>query len=237
MKRKIVISFITFITLFLFLILISFGTVLKQSSEKVSVNTLSKKEMQEGWKLLFDGKTLDGWKLDKPGSWIVENGTMSRNGSGYIWTNEQYGDFILDLEFKISPKCNSGVFIRTADLKDPVQTGIEMQIMDSQLKKEPGKNDCGSIYDCLAPSTYAMKPAGEWNRVIITCKDNLISITMNDKKIINMDLNKWSEPNKNPDGVKNKFNKALKDFARAGYIGFQDHGFPVWFRNVKIKKL
>ena len=237
MKRKIIISFITSIALISFLLLISFGTEMKKSSEKTDVNSLSKKEMQKGWKLLFDGKTLNGWILDKPDSWIVKDGTISRSGGGYIWTKERFGNFILDLEYKISPKCNSGVFIRTADLKDPVQTGIEMQIIDSELKKEPGKNDCGSIYDCLAPSTNAMKSVGEWNRIIITCKDNLINIVMNDKKIIDMDLNKWTESNKNPDGTKNKFDKALKDFSREGYIGFQDHGFPVWFRNVKIKKL
>lgn len=236
MKKKIFIPFITSVILILFL-LISFGNQLKNSSEKTGINVLSKSEIQEGWKLLFDGKTLDGWMLDKPEAWIVKDGTISRNGGGYIWTKEQFGDFILDLEFKISPKCNSGVFFRTVDLKDPVQTGIEMQIMDKASNTEIRKNDCGAIYDCLAPSIIAMKPVGEWNRVIITCKDNLINVVMNDKNIIEMDLNKWTEPNKNPDGTKNKFNKALKDFSRQGHIGFQDHEFPVWYRNVKIKKL
>jgi hypothetical protein len=238
MKREIVISFITSIALISFLLLISFGTELKKSSEKTDINTLSKKEIQEDWKLLFDGKTLDGWMLVKPDSWIVEDGTISCKGGGYIWTKERFGDFILDLEYKVSPMCNSGVFFRTANLKDPVQTGIEMQVLDPASQKETGKNGCGSIYDCLAVSTNSsMKPAGEWNRVIITCKDNLINIVMNDKKIIDMDLNKWTEPNKNLDGTKNKFNKALKDFSREGHIGFQDHGSPVWYRSVKIKKL
>ena len=237
MKKKIFIPFITSVILISFLLLVSFGTELKKSSEKTNINTLSKNEIQDGWKILFDGKTLDGWMLDKPDSWIVKEGTISRSGGGYIWTKERFDNFILDFEYKIGPKCNSGVFIRTADLKDPVQTGIEMQIIDTASKTKPGKNDCGSIYDCLAPSTNAMRPVGEWNRVIITCKDNLITIVMNDKNIIDMDLNKWTEPNKNPDGTKNKFNKALKDFAHEGHIGFQDHGFPVWYRSVKIKKL
>lgn len=201
------------------------------------INTLTEKEIKEGWKLLFNGKTLNGWQMKKDGSWKVENGTISRVGGGYIWTKERYGDFILDCKFKVSPKCNSGIFFRTYDINDPVQTGIEMQVLDSAEREEIGIHDCGAIYDCLAPSTNAAKSPGEWNHVVITCNDNLITVVINEQPVINMDLNEWTESNMNPDGTKNKFNKPLKEFAREGHIGFQDHGSPVWYRNVKIKEL
>jgi len=82
-----------------------------------------------------------------------------------------------------------------------------------------------------------MKPAGEWNYVTIICNENVITIIMNDVQIIDMDLNMWTTPRINPDGTKNKFNTALKDFPREGHIGFQDYGIPVWYRNVRIKAL
>jgi hypothetical protein len=80
---------------------------------------------------------------------------------------------------------------------------------------------------------------GQWNHVTITAVDNKINIVLNGQQIIDMDLNKWTEPGRNPDDEKskNKFRTALKDFKREGHIGFQDHGANVWFRNVRIKPL
>ena len=189
------------------------------------------------WKSLISGSNLEGWLMEKPGSWKVEDGVMSLVGGGYIWTKERYGNFVLDCEFKIGPGGNSGIFFRTGDLEDPVQTGIEMQVLDSPGEMTPGKHDCGAIYDLLEPRSFAAKPQGDWHHVTITCKDNLINVFMNGIHIINMDLDKWTTPSKNPDGTSNKFNRALKDFPREGHIGFQDHGDPVWYRNVRIKEL
>ena len=81
------------------------------------------------------------------------------------------------------------------------------------------------------------KKAGEWNHYTITCLENKIYVVHNGVQIIDMDLIKWTEPHRNPDGTSNKFNTAYKDMPREGHIGFQDHGQPVWFRNIKIKKL
>jgi hypothetical protein len=77
----------------------------------------------------------------------------------------------------------------------------------------------------------------DWNHVVLTVKGNLITIEINGEKVIDMDLDKWTEAHKNPDGSGNKFNKALKDFKREGHIGFQDHGAKVMYRSVKIKRL
>jgi hypothetical protein len=172
-----------------------------------------------------------------PGSWTMEKGVLTRQGGGSIWTQEQYGDFILDLEFKVAEGTNSGIFFRTADIKDPVQTGIEMQIYDSYGREKPTKYDCGAIYDCLEPKVNTMKPAGQWNRVTIMAKGSKINIVMNGRQIIDMDLNDWTQAHQNPDGTKNKFNTAYKDTAWQGAFGFQDHGKPVWYRNIKVKRL
>ncbi len=171
----------------------------------------------------------------KPGSWVWENGVLAWKGGGYIFTKEQYGDFILDLEFKVDKGANSGVFIRTADLKDIVQSSIEIQVHDTTDGGLHGQ--CGAVYDCLSPRVTATKPAGEWNRYTITCKANRIYVVLNGVQIIDMDLDQWTTPRKNPDGTPNKFNKAMKDMPRSGVIGLQDHGNPVWYRNLRIKAI
>ncbi len=190
------------------------------------------------WTVLFDGKNLDAFRYKQGGWHIDDEGNIAwRKKAGYLWTKERFGDFVLDLEFKVSKGCNSGIFIRTADLRKIVQTGMEVQILDSYGKKNVGQHDCGAIYDCLAPSANAVKKPGEWNHITITAKDNIIQVTLNGTQIIDMDLEKWDTAKKNPDGSKNKFRTPLKDFEREGHIGFQDHGKPVWFRNIRIKVL
>ncbi len=200
----------------------------------------------DGFIQLFNGKDLSGWITGPDNAWVVEDGviTLKREMDGkehnadYLWTKEKYDDFILDLEFKIPERANSGIFLRTSDLQDPVYTGIEVQVANSYGRKTWSKGGCaGAIYDCLAPTKNTVKKPGEWNRFIITCNDNKISVVLNGEQIIDMDLNKWDEPYKNPGGTKNKFHTALKDFARTGYIGLQDHGRPVWYRNIRIKPL
>jgi len=189
-----------------------------------------------GWIELFNGKDLTGWTC-KPGSWKVEDGTLARVGGGDIWTERQFGDFVLELEFKVAPQANSGVFFRTADIRDPVQTGIELQVLDSFGKQEVGRHDCGAIYDCLAPSRNAVKPPGEWNHVVLICRGGCIRALMNGIQIIDMNLDDWTEPGKNPDGTPNKFKRAYRDMPRVGHIGLQDHGSPVWYRHIRIRPL
>ena len=192
-----------------------------------------------GWRNLLDD-FLSMWDY-KPGSWAIEDGVLTRKDAegsrGDIWSKETFGDFILDLEFKMAPKTNSGVFFRTADTKDCVQTGIEVQVCDSYGRTKVTNHDCGAVYDCLAPTKNMARKPGEWNRCTITCKDNKIYVVLNGEQVIDMDLNKWTQPHMNPDGGRNKYKTAYKNMPRLGYIGFQDHGHPVWYRNVKIKTL
>ena len=198
--------------------------------------TPSTQLLPDGSADLFNGQDLTGW-VCKPGSWAVEDGILTRKGGDYTWTEQTFGDFVLDLEFKIAEKTNSGVFLRTSNIDDCVQTGIEMQVLDTYGKEPADKHDCGAIYDCLAPAKQVVKKPGEWNHVSITCRGPKIDIEMNGEKIIDMDLDQWTTAGENPDGTPNKFKTAYKDMPRVGHIGLQEHGSPVWFRNVKIKRL
>lgn len=200
-------------------------------------NELTDQEKKDGWILLFDGKTPEGWTNLKPAN--IEDGCINpyKSGNYVTFAKEKYGNFVLACDFKVSKECNSGIFIRTGDPKDPVQTGIEIQVLDSAGKEKMSKHDCGAIYDLVAPTKNTMKPVGEWNHIEITCDKNKIKVALNGEAIAEMDLDQWPEAGKSLDGTKNKFTKSLKDFPREGLLGFQDHGKPAWFKNIKLKKL
>jgi hypothetical protein len=193
---------------------------------------------EASWQTLFDGTDLNAWQNARgeepsPG-WAVEDGQLVRKDrAGYLWTKERFADFCLELEYKTAG--NSGVFFRTEDLRNPVQTGIEVQVLTPSAS--PSRGTTGALYDLLAPSKAADRPAGQWNKMAITAKDAHIVVVLNGEKIIDADLDQWTEANQNPDGSRNKFNTPLKDFKRDGHVGLQDHGDAVSFRNIRIKRL
>jgi len=206
-------------------------------------NTLTDKEKADGWMLLFDGKTLDGWKTSdlKPSKTPVEDGAINPHGcGGYMMIYEkEWTDFVLSLDFKISKGCNSGVFVRTFPLdvrpgKDVGYNGIEVQVIDST---DADYHDTGAIYDLVKPAKNAMKPVGEWNHLEITCNGSRIEAVVNGEKVSSMNLDEWTKPNRRPDGSEHKFDIAYKDHPRHGYIGLQDHGSPCWYKNIKLKPL
>tara|TARA_B100001013_G_scaffold333137_1_gene249877 strand:- start:391 stop:981 length:591 start_codon:yes stop_codon:yes gene_type:complete len=196
--------------------------------------------MSEEWISLFDCETLNGWgATGSMDGWTVDDGAIfcTVQGGQYLYTEDQFDNFVLEIDYKIEPDCNSGIFLRWGDLNDPVQTGIEIQVLDTYAKEPPNCHDCGAIYDLVAPTKQTMKPAGEWNNHVITCDDSIISVELNGESIVEMDVDDWTEPGKNPDGTPNKFSTPLKDFPRKGHIGLQDHGGKVWYRNVRVKRL
>ena len=216
------------------------AAVLVGYSEK-STAAHPKIDTKAGWKSIFNGKDLTGWACPK-GSWAVENGVIARRGGGFLTSVDKYGDFILDLEFKLAPKSNSGVLLRHNPPKDPKKTYwwdglLEVQIIDSYGKAAPDKHDCGAMYDMIAPSVNTVKRPGKWNRATIVARGSRMIVIMNDKKIVDIDLDDWTEAGKNPDGTPNKYHKAMKDIPRRGFILLQDHGDPVWYRNIFIKPL
>jgi len=206
-------------------------------------NTLTEREKKDGWILLFDGKTLDGWTTPegKQSKRPVEESSINPHGcGGYMMTyKELLGDFILKCDFKISAKCNSGIFVRTFPLtplpgKDVGWNGIEVAIDDTT---NAGYVDTGAIYDLSPPTKNAMKAAGEWNQVEITCKGAVITVVLNGEMVNECDLAAFTEPNKRPDGSAHKFDHAFDTHPRTGYIGLQDHGGNCWYKNIKLKPL
>jgi hypothetical protein len=191
----------------------------------------------EGFRPLFNGKDMTGWGNKGNGPRIEEGGVIYLDkGAGDIWTNEQFGNFVLDLEFKTSKNSNSGVFIRNPKPGD-WYAGIEIQVFDSFGKDKPGVHDAASVYDVLAPTKNTVKAPGEWNRMQITAAGPKLMVSLNDEPVVDMDLDRWTEAGKNPDGSKNKFKKAYKDMPRIGHIELQDHGQPIWYRNIRIKEI
>jgi hypothetical protein len=217
--------------------------LLAASRAAVADNALNETERQDGWILLFDGKSLAGWMTSsqKPSQRPVEEYAINPHKcGGYMMIHDKpWGDFILALDFKISKGCNSGVFVRTFPLtvrpgKDVGFNGLEVAIDDTT---GTGFHDTGAIYDLVKPRKNAMKPVGEWNHMVITCDKNLISVELNGDTVSQMDLDQWTSKNTRPDGSEHKFDVVYKDHPRSGYIGLQDHGGECWYRNIKLKPL
>ena len=218
---------------------------LAASGARAADNALSAEEKAAGWTLLFDGKTLDGWETSSatPSRTPVDAtlGALNphRCGGYMLIHKEPRGDFKLALDFKISKGCNSGIFVRTSSLtprpgKDVGFNGVEVAIDDTT---SDGFHDTGAIYDLVRPKKNAMKPAGEWNHIVITSDRNRLSVELNGQTVSRIDLDDWREPNKRPDGTAHKFDVASKDHPRKGYSGLQDHGSDCWFRNIKLRPL
>jgi hypothetical protein len=218
--------------------------VVTTSSVSAADNALTEAEKKAGWQLLFNGKDLTGWKCnnDKPIQTTVEEGSIvPYKSGGYLVIHEkQFGDFVLkcDVMWK-DARCNSGIFMRVEDPNNPVHTGFEIQVMAGE---KTGKHEMGAIYDLGTTSKNAGRETGEWNSLEITCKGPHISVKVNGEKVSEINCDDFTEPGLCPDGQKHKFKlkkqpRAVKDFARNGFLGFQDHGHKVWYRNVKLLEL
>jgi len=189
-----------------------------------------------GWPSLFEMDFSNA--VTKPGDWAFEDGVLVAKNHETLWTKKSYANFVLDLEFKVTKEANSGVFLRSGNIND-VLAALEIQVHENQDGALYGM--VGAIYNAQPPSKDMAKPVGEWNHFTITCKGSHASLIFNGEEVFDADLDNWKEPHLNPDGTKNKFARALKDFSRSGPIGLQGlHGkaqAPVWFRNLRIKEI
>lgn len=206
-------------------------------------NELSPEDQAAGWTLLFDGKTLDGWMRSdgKSSARGVDHEAINphRCGAYMMVYDKEFTNFELKLDYKVSPLCNSGIFVRTYPLKprsgkDVGFNGIEVAI-DDGIKE--GYHATGAIYDLSPVLIDATKPTGEWNHIDITCDKSQITVVLNGKQVNSVDLDRFTEPNKRPNGTSHKFDIAYKSHPRHGYIGLQDHGSPCWFKNIELKPL
>ena len=223
---------------------LSFG-----APEDAKTNTLSDKEKADGWKLLFDGKSLDGWsnfkKTDVRPGWVVKDGSLvcaDPHDAGDIVTSEQFSAFVLELDYNISEGGNSGIIFHVTNEGGAVwATGPEFQLEDNAKAADPER--CGWLYALYKPEIDpktgkpldATKPAGEWNHVKLTISPEKCVHEINGVKYFEYSMN--SEDFK-ARVAKSKFGK-MPLFAKSGkgYIALQgDHG-SISFRNIKVRPL
>lgn len=237
--KKLILSGIALATL-------SLGTATAQQKD----NELTAKEKKAGWQLLFDGSTTNGWhsygKTALGSAWNVQDGALhlgpheGEEAGGDATTAEEYGNFEFKLDWKISPKGNSGVIFLVKE--DPKYqrsyfTGPEMQVLDNNGHPDAKiiKHRAGDLYDLITSKPENVKPVGEWNSITIKIKNSKLELWQNGAKVVETTIgdDAW---NKMIAG--SKF-KSMPDFAKAkeGHIVLQDHGNEVWYKNIKIRKL
>ena len=207
------------------------------------MNELSAEEEAAGWRLLFDGKSLDQWRsyredgLDS--GWAVENGCLARVGhAGDIITRKQFANFELKLEWRISEAGNSGIFIRGDESGGSIHhTGFEMQVLDNaghSDAKDPSHR-AGAYYDMIEPDHDTSKPVGYWNRVHIIARGPAVEFWLNERRTAAFVQGspEWQAMYQNSKFVDRPEYGSLLN----GHIGLQDHWDKVWYRNIRILEL
>ena len=227
-------------------------------AEEAPINTLTEEEKEKGWILMFDGKDTNGWrgynKETFPDSgWQVVDGTLMCEHSGTgeagyggdIIYDKQFTNFDLKLEWMIEEGGNAGIFFLAQEVPgwEIWRTAPEYQILDN-FSDHPdnqlgvnGNRRAGSLYDLIPPNPQNAKGAMEWNTAEIYCYDGTVFFRMNGEKTLEFHL--WT-PEWNEMIANSKFPEYNPDWAnvaKTGYIGLQDHGHAVWFRNIKIREL
>lgn len=217
-------------------------------------NALSREERSEGWQLLFDGATTNGWHTyGKSGigkAWQVSDSSLHLNAAskkdwqtaegGDIVSADTFEDFHLKLDWKIAPGGNSGVIFYvqedTSKYPYPWMTGPEIQVLDNAAHADASiiKHRAGDLYDLISAKEVS-KPAGQWNQMEVISNDGRLEFRMNGEKILETTM--WDD-NWRRMIAASKF-KDMPGFGafKSGKIALQDHGDNVWFRNIKIRRL
>ena len=195
------------------------------------------------WRPLFS-LNLDNAVFTK-GVWFInERGDLTASKDEAIWTDRDYGNFILDLEYTFDAAANSGVLIYCDDTANWIPNAVEVQILDDNnphwAKEQPFARN-GGFYGHLPPKVNNVKPAGEWNRMTITAQGKKVKVAVNGEITVDADLGQWTSAKKNPDGteIPSWLSRPWADLPTKGRIGLQGKhgGAAICFRNVRIKEL
>lgn len=212
-------------------------------------NTLTVAEKKAGWKLLFDGKTMNGWRVYQnrtATSWEVANGELHARGSvtdktdkrSDIITTDQYDNFELSIDWKISKEGNSGIMYHVTEQYDAAyKSGPEYQLIDDEGFPEHLEEwqKTAADYAMHTTSSRPTKPVGEYNHTVIKVNGSHVEHWLNGVKVVEFEA--WT-----PEWYALKAKGKWKDapgygLAKKGFIALQDHGSEVWFKNIKIKQL
>ncbi len=192
------------------------------TSAAESVDLLPKGDFKEHW------ETTGNWETNQEEGSVKLTPRKGESGwtryDAYLSSKKEYKDFEIEFEYKVEKNGNSGFYFHVGNVKEPVSTGIEVQIYDSGSKGKDAKltdHDSGGVIPGIPPTKNTAKPAGEWNKFHITVKGNSLIIKLNDEVVNDVDLE----------------HEKLKNRPKSGFISFQDHGLPLSLRNIKIREL
>ncbi|MDA9619288.1 DUF1080 domain-containing protein [Alphaproteobacteria bacterium] len=233
--------------IFLLVVLLTSCSVEKSINKD---NSLTEGERADGWILLFDGNDINsswrGFKMEtSPTNWIIDDGAIfldpqAGGTSGDIITREKYGQFELTLEWKVAPGSNSGIFyhvVESDQYEFTYETAPEMQVLDNDLHPDSAfkQHRAGDLYDLMESRIENVLPVGEWNKVRIIINGDTLQQWQNDQLVIETIMwdDNWAEL------IANSKFATWPGFgkSRIGHIALQDHTDPVWFKNIKIKRL
>jgi len=201
-------------------------------------------QQSDEWRPLFGDDLSDA---DFPeGVWICEDGILTASEDRCIWTKRDYENFILDLEFKHGVGGNSGVLVYCVDTENWVPNALEISIIDHRSEKwkdVPPYWLSGAVFGLMPPVEQRLKKAGKWNRMIISCMGQHVTVELNGKLVTDMDKSLWTDEKYNPDGTEITpwlvSSRLFADLPTKGKIGLQGKhaDAPIWFRNVRVKEL
>lgn len=187
----------------------------------------------DGWVDLLAGGDLNEHWTTK-GNWKLEDGVVTltpRKGESgwtrydmYLWAKKEYKDFECAFDYKVKKGGNSGFYFHAKDVKEPVATGIEVQIYDSGSKPKDAKltdHDSGGIIPGVPPKKNTAKPAGEWNHMHVICKDGKVTVKLNGEVVNELPLDY----------------RTIKNRPASGALGFQDHALPLSLRHIRVRDL
>lgn len=219
------------------------GRAEAEARPRSPVYELTPREEEAGWRLLLDG-TLDAWRGyrrdDAPAGWSAEGGTLSFTpgvDGGTLITRDRFADFELALEWKVAEGGNSGVFYRVTEAeRAPYWTGPELQVLDNKGHPDgrTPETSAGANYGLHAPGEDVTRPAGEWNEVRIVVRGAHVEHWMNGVRIVEYEL--WTDKWRAAVAATKFADWPGYGMAAAGHVGLQDHGDPVWYRNIRVRE-
>jgi hypothetical protein len=220
------------------------------------VNKLTAQEKKDGWSLLFNGKDFSGWRqcngTEMPKNWVIEDNAMKviigagkNPGAGsdgdILYGGKKFKNFELTIDWKASKMANSGIFFNVREVpgKPIYYASPEIQVLDNvdATDNKVASHLAGSLYDMIAADPKTVHPAGQWNTIVIRVQNGKVTHVQNGVKVVEYEL--WTPAwDALVAGSKFKtFPGFTEGISKEGFIGLQDHGYPVWFRNIKIREL
>ena len=221
-----------------------------------SQNKLTKKEKKEGWILLFNGRDFSGWRqcngTEMPVNWTIEDDAMKvllgegkepgkGAGGDILYGEKKFKNFEFSIDWKASEKANSGIFFNVREVpgKRIFFAAPEIQLLDNENASDNNVEThlAGSLYDMIPADPKTVNPAGEWNNIVVRVKNGKVTHTQNGVKVVEYEMwtPEWDEMVAN--SKFKRFPGYTEGISKEGYIGLQDHGYPFWFRNIKIREL